>query len=62
MIFYNCKTTLVNRFKEIYGDSFHYHGNRSIFFELDEQIPANELADCIAMALAYHLNKRRRQQ
>ena len=60
-IYFNCKTTLVDSFKEIYGDIFIYGGNRSLIFHKDEQIPVNELSDCIAMALTYHLSKKWRQ-
>ncbi len=59
-IYFNCKTTLVDSFKEIYGDIFSYSGNRSISFKLNEQLPTEALSDCIAMALSYHLNKQKR--
>lgn len=57
-MYFNCKTTLVDTFKEIYGDIFQYGGNRSIIFEITDQIPVIELSDCISMALTYHINKK----
>ena len=59
-IYFNCKTTLVDTFKEIYGNLFKYEGNRSIVFDEKDKIPKKELADCIAKALTYH--KKRKQQ
>ena len=57
-IYFNCKTTLVDTFREIYPDQFHFEGNRSIVFDLDNDVPINELSDCISIALTYHLKKR----
>ncbi|HLB42322.1 MAG TPA: DUF1801 domain-containing protein [Gammaproteobacteria bacterium] len=59
-VYFNCKTTLVDTFKEMYGGTFRYGGNRSIIFEVSEKIPVNELTGCIAMALTYNLKKKRR--
>ncbi len=53
-IYFNCKTTLVETFKEIYGDLFIYQGNRAIVFKLDEKIPMVELKHCIFLSLRYH--------
>jgi hypothetical protein len=60
-IFFKCQTTLVPDFKEIYGTKFRYEGNRAILFNLDDKIPVPELSRCIAMALTYHLNKKKRR-
>ncbi len=53
-MYFHCKTTLVDTFKEIHGDKFRYEGNRAILFYLDDEIPVAELKDCIALALTYH--------
>lgn len=58
-MYFNCKTTLVDTFKEIHGDIFQYGGNRSIIFTENDRIPADELSDCIAIALTYYLKKKR---
>ena len=59
-IYFNCKTTLIETFKEVYGDTFTYEGNRAIIFKIDQKVPFNELAHCISMSLRYkkikHLN------
>ena len=57
-IYFHCGTTLVDTFKEIYGCKFTYEKNRAIVFFKNEQLPTREIADCIAMALTYHRNKK----
>ncbi len=57
-IYFHCQTTLVDTFKELYGDKFKYEKNRAIIFYNNEEIPIPELSDCIAMALTYHNNKK----
>ncbi len=56
-IFFNCKTSLIETFKEIYPHEFNYEGNRAIVFELGEEIPESELKTCIALSLNYHAAK-----
>lgn len=53
VIYFNCKTSLIETFKEVYGDLFVYSGNRAIIFNKDDNIPLKELAHCISMALRY---------
>lgn len=56
-IYFNCKTTLISTFKQIYPDVFTYEGNRSIIFNVNEKLPAQELKHCISIALLYHIKK-----
>jgi len=53
-VYFNCKTTLVETFKEIYGDSFSYQGGRALVFNLHDEIPLAPLKHCIALSLNYH--------
>ncbi len=59
-VYFNCKTSLVETFKEVYGDIFTYEGNRAIVFKIDQDIPLKELAHCLSLSLRYkeikHLN------
>lgn len=57
-VYFICTTHLVDRFREIYPDTFEYEGNRVIHFDITANIPEKELAHCFAMALTYHKNKR----
>ena len=52
-IYFNCNTTLVETFKELYGDTFVYQGNRALVFELQHALPITALAHCLSLALRY---------
>ena len=53
-LYFNCKTKLVDTFKELYGDTFKYGGNRAIIFGIDDEVPIIELQHCIRLSLTYH--------
>lgn len=52
-IYFNCNTKLIDTFKELYGDTFVYQGNRALVFELSQTLPSKELAHCLSLALRY---------
>lgn len=56
-MYFICSTTLVESFREMFGDTFIYDGDRALLFKVGDDVPQNELRACIAMALTYHLNK-----
>jgi len=53
-IFFNCKTTLVETFKEVYREEFTFEDNRAIIFELGDSVPVEALKHCITLSLTYH--------
>ncbi len=53
-IFFNCKTSLIETFQEIYQDTFTFEGNRAILFKLDDSVPTKALGHCIELSLRYH--------
>lgn len=53
-VYFNCKTRLVETFKEVFGGVFKYESNRVICFDLHESVPKAELKRCILMTLKYH--------
>lgn len=53
-MYFHCKTSLVESFRELYPDRFKFEGNRAILFDEKEEIPVKELKHCISMALTYH--------
>jgi len=59
-LFFHCQTTLADTFRELYPDEFRIERNRAIVFDADDEIPEAALRHCIALALTYHLNKRRK--
>lgn len=58
-IYFHCQTNLVERFRQLYPDKVKFEGNRAIRLDMDDPIPAEEVAHCIAMALTYHRRKTR---
>ncbi|MFW5426799.1 MAG: DUF1801 domain-containing protein [Methylophagaceae bacterium] len=56
-IYFNCKTSLLETFKEIYGNVFNYDGSRAIVFEGSSTIPIEQLKQCIVLSLTYHSKK-----
>jgi len=53
-IYFNCKTSLVNTFKELYSDTLKFDGNRAIVIDINESIAWAELKHCIKLSLRYH--------
>jgi hypothetical protein len=60
-VYFICHTNLVERFREFYGDRLAFDGNRAIMLDVKEPLPAQELRHCIALALTYQLDKRRKR-
>ncbi|WP_027835100.1 DUF1801 domain-containing protein [Maritalea myrionectae] len=54
-VFVHCQTTLIDDFRHMFPDEFHYEGNRGIHFSVDEPLPEDQLRLFIANALTYHL-------
>jgi hypothetical protein len=57
-IFFKCTANLAPAFKERFPNTFVYGGDRSIDFRLEDDVPVDELKQCIALALTYHRNKK----
>ena len=53
-VYFNCKTTIVDTIKEIYGNTFRYEGNRCVLIEATSPLPTTALLDCFAIALTYY--------
>jgi hypothetical protein len=60
-VYFICHTNLVDRFRELYRDKLRFEGNRSIVLDVKEPLPVEELRHCIALALTYQLDKRRKR-
>ncbi|MFS1513018.1 DUF1801 domain-containing protein [Chengkuizengella sp. SCS-71B] len=56
-MYFVCTTNLVETFRELYGESFKFEGNRAIIFDKNDEVPINELKHCISLALTYHRRK-----
>jgi hypothetical protein len=53
-MYFQCTSRLVDTFRMVFDDKFHYEGNRAIVFHLDQKIPVMELKECIKASLTYH--------
>ncbi len=53
-MYFNCKSKLIDTFKEIYPSEFDYEGNRAIVFKDSDDINVSALRNCIQLALNYH--------
>ncbi|WP_108882114.1 DUF1801 domain-containing protein [Anderseniella sp. Alg231-50] len=57
--YFSCNSTLADDYQQLYSGVFEYEGRRAILIDLDGQVPEKPLRHCIALALTYHLNKKR---
>ncbi len=53
-MYFKCTSRLVETFKIVFGERFNYEKNRAIVFKLNQEIPLNELKQCIKATLMYH--------
>jgi hypothetical protein len=58
-VYFHCQTDLVATFRELYPNEFTYGGNRSILLNAEDKVPEPALRHCLALALTYHLKKRK---
>ena len=58
-VYFHCQTNLVETFRELYPDEFSFGGNRCIILNAADKVPEPALRHCVALALTYHLNKRK---
>lgn len=49
-LYFKCTSKLVQTIKAVYGDTFRYEKNRAVLFGLDDEIPVEQVKDCMAMA------------
>jgi hypothetical protein len=57
-VYFHCQTNLVKTFRELYPE-LQFSGNRAILLDASEVVPEAKLRHCVALALTYHLNKRK---
>ncbi|MET4803319.1 DUF1801 domain-containing protein [Bradyrhizobium sp. LB11.1] len=60
-ILFNCKTTLIDTFRERFSDQFEYRQTRALLLNVVGALPKQELTICLSLALTYHLDRRRRK-
>lgn len=61
-VFFHCKTTLIERFRVIYGDKLEFSKNRAIIIDPKKKISCDvmdAISHCIQMSLRYNIDKQR---
>jgi fructose-specific component phosphotransferase system IIB-like protein len=58
-VYFHCQTDLVATFRELYPNELTTAGKRAVIFNTDDAIPEAALRHCVALALTYHLRKRK---
>lgn len=53
-MYFQCTSRLVHTFRTLFDDKFYFEGNRTIVFQLNQEIPVMELKACIKATLMYH--------
>ena len=57
-MYFSCTSRLVETFQLVFGDALNYEGKRAIVFGLDEEIPVEQIKQCIKATLRYHKVKK----
>lgn len=57
-IYVHCQTSLIDDFRNKYGNALNFETNRAIHFSEREALPAKKLGEFIRAALTYHLRKK----
>lgn len=58
---FHCQSGLVEQFRQLYRGKFRFQGERAIVFDTKEILTEKSISHCIALALTYHLRKKRRK-
>ena len=53
-MYFKCTSRLVETFRSVFNNKFEYEDNRAIVFQLNDDIPEEELKACIKATLTYH--------
>jgi hypothetical protein len=53
-VLFNCRTTLVDDFRERFPEMFAYEKNRALLLHAGKPLPEAPLSTCLGMALTYH--------
>ncbi|OAF08474.1 hypothetical protein AYJ54_15020 [Bradyrhizobium centrolobii] len=57
-ILFNCKTTLIETFRERFPDQFEYRQTRALLLPASGALAKRPLSVCPSLALTYHLDQR----
>jgi hypothetical protein len=60
-IYFHCQTKLVSAFRTLFPQDFEFEGNRALLIPLDKPLRKSAISYCVAAALTYHLQSKRRR-
>ncbi|MFT4121955.1 DUF1801 domain-containing protein [Bradyrhizobium sp.] len=60
-ILFNCKTTLIDTFRERFPGEFEYRQTRALLLPVSGRLSKQPLSVCLSLALTYHLDRRRKR-
>lgn len=52
-LFFNCKTKLIDTFRELHSDVLQFEGNRVIVLNIHDPLPESAISQCIELSLKY---------
>lgn len=52
-LYFNCRTKLVDTFRELYRDTLEFQANRAIILPLNKPLPHHVIRQCLTLALTY---------
>lgn len=61
-MYFHCQTNLVETFRSLFPNDFIFEGKRAMLWPIDQDMPRDALAICIAAAMTYHLKKKKSGQ
>lgn len=57
-LLFNCKTSLIDMFRNTFTADFTFEGNRALVIPTDRELPRAPLLFCLSAALTYHRRRR----
>ncbi|MCB1582448.1 MAG: DUF1801 domain-containing protein [Marinicella sp.] len=54
VVYFNCQTSLVETFRELYRDEFTFEGNRAMVFQFGKEVNWQAFRHCVSLSLRYH--------
>ncbi|MEC8327757.1 MAG: DUF1801 domain-containing protein [Pseudomonadota bacterium] len=52
-LYFNCRTKLVDTFRELYCDTLEFQANRAIILPLNKPLPHHIIRQCLTLAFTY---------
>jgi len=53
-VYVHCQTSLIEQFRERFGDAVSYSGTRAVLLPVDQPIPEAIIRECTRLTLGYH--------